>query len=240
MVAVAVTDNLNPDYNMNRSKGLLKGTVGIFSAVAALVIVPVMATADDVTYQANKLASGTQVSPSNQFGDEINLFGGSQAAITSFSFSYYVSPRFVSGAGKTMTLTLHQMDGPVVSGRNSPGTVISQVTLPVVRDPSGNSGVVLAFGTPLWVPSNLGWTITLAGLGPTEKVGLWAADTVVGSSLNDYWVNTGGSWGLATIAGGAIPGTFAATVLAVPEPSVSQLGLIGIAFLFGSRFLRRR
>lgn len=95
-------------------------------------------------------------------------------------------------------------------------------------------------GAPVWVPSNFGWIITLNGLGPTDLIGLWAADIVVGSSLDDYWVKSGGSWGLATVAGGAVPGTFAATVLAVPEPTVSQLGLVGLFFLFGSRWLKRR
>lgn len=224
---------------MNRSKGLLKGSVGFLSVAAALAAAPMIASADEVVYQANKDASNTQTTPSSFFGDEIDLAVGPEVTITGFDFSYYVSSRFTPGAGKTITLSLHQMDGPVVSGRNAPGTVIDSWTFDIVKTASSSVDISIDTGA-LVVPQNLGWTITLAGLAGTEQVGLWAANTVVGSSLNDYWVNSGGTWGLATIANGTVPGTFAATVLAVPEPSVSQLGLIGVAFLFGSRFFRRK
>ncbi|RME94676.1 MAG: hypothetical protein D6766_05180 [Verrucomicrobia bacterium] len=206
------------------------------------------AQAAETAYQADKISPPTHVEGGTEFGDEVTLAGGfAQVPLEQFDFSYYVSARFLPSASKTITVTFYAMDGPEVApGRPSPGTVLFQSTpVPLVRSASGNVDVSVDLvaangGSPVWVPSNFGWVITLNGLGPTDLIGLWSANAVVGDSLNDYWVKTGGSWGLATVAGGAVPGTFAATVLAVPEPTVSQLGFLGLLFLFGSRWLKRR
>jgi hypothetical protein len=244
MMTVDVIDRVNLEFTMNRSKGFLKGTGGLICVAAAMVAAPMIASAAEVVYQADKKDPTSKITTSstvNTFGDEINLAGGyDEVFINKFSFSYSVSAQLQMQANKTITFSLHQMDGPLVSGRSSPGTVIESWILPVVASGNGNVPVNITIANGLMVPSNLGWTISVANLASNERVGLWLANTAVGSSLNDYWVKTGSSWGLATIAGGAVPGTFAATVLAVPEPSVGQLGLIGFAFLFGSRFMRRK
>ena len=224
--------------NYSRFVGGMKGLVAV-SLAGGMAMASAFA-AEVVTYNTEKYDPPTYAAHNVEFGDDIQMSPNiDQVGLTQFKFSYFISSRFVPSAEKNFVFRLYEL--------NDSGTPTSLIyntaAIPITTGTGNNVDVTINLGTeeaPLWTPSNIGWTVEFSGLGGREIAGLWAANTLVGSSLNTYFTRTDSGWALQQIAGGAIPGTFAATVLAVPEPSVTQLGLLGLMMLFGGRFLRRK
>ena len=230
------------DAAMNMNARFVGGMKGLVAAsVLAGVAVVSASAAEVVTYDTSKYEPPTYIAQNVEFGDDIQMAPDiGLVGLTQFKFSYFISSRFVPGAGKSMTFRLYALDGAA----STPGTLLySTAAIPLTAGTANNVDITIALGSeasPLWVPSNIGWTVEFSGLSPREIAGLWAADTTVGSSLNTYFVKTASGWSMEQIAGGTVPGTFSATVLAVPEPSVTQLGMMGLLMLFGGRFFRRK
>lgn len=225
---------------MSNNTRFFRGVKGLIAAslVGGLAAVSASAAAV-VSYDTSNYSPTTYATANVEFGDDIQMSPNiSQIGLTQFDFSLFLSRGF-NGSGKSFTFKLYELSGGVPTGN----AIYSTASVPLSGGVGNNLDVTINLGTeaaPLWTSSNIGWTITLSGLTGRDVVGLYAANTTVGSSLNTYFTKSGGGWALQTIAGGAIPGTFAATVLAVPEPSATQLGLIGFVLLFGRRFLRKK
>ena len=231
------------DAAMNRNSRFVGGRKGLVAAsVLASVAVMTVSAAPVVTYdtelydpQTTAYANGAEIGDDVQMDPDITYAG-----LTQFKFSYTAFGLLLPDDA-SITFRLYKLDG----ANGTPGTqLFEQSGIPMQGSSAGPLQVTLDLGTeaaPLWTPSNIGWTVEFLNTHPIyTNPGLVAANTTVGSSLNTYFVKTSSGWELAQLSGGSIPGTFEATVLAVPEPSVTQLGLIGLVMLFGGRFLRRK
>ncbi len=167
-----------------------------------------------------------------EYGDEITLDNGGRGfnALTKFILEYWNGFEHPLDE-RTVTLRLYVMDGPPSAGsygHPTPGTLLYEATK--VLDPSGTLVFDLTTdGEPLFAPSNIAWTVQFKGPLTEYQTGLWVADEVqIGSSYDDFWVyDPEQGWTLYQFANGQ-PANFAATVLAVPEPSTIALFLLGL------------
>jgi len=158
-----------------------------------------------------------------EYGDEIILDNGGRGfnALTKFILEYWNG--FDPLDERTVTLRLYAMDGP----GGTPGTLLYEATK--VLDRSGSLVFDLTKnGQPLDAPSNITWTVQFSGPLTQYQTGLWVANEVqVGKSYGDFWVyDPSEGWTLYQLANQ--PANFAATVLAVPEPSTIALFLLGL------------
>ena len=165
-----------------------------------------------------------------EYGDEIVLDNGGRGfnALTKFVLEYWNN--FTPRSDRTVTLRIYAMDGapsPGSYGNPTPGTLLYESTQ--LLDPSGTLVFDLTNnGQPLYAPDDIAWTVQFQGPLTEYQTGLWIADEVqIGSSYSDFWIyDPQQGWSLYQFANGQ-PANFAATVLAVPEPSTIALFLIG-------------
>ena len=166
-----------------------------------------------------------------EFGDQITLDPGTNRTLTDFAFEAYTPDP------STYTLRFYLNNGPLVSGSPSPGTLLTDFT-PQTMVVGYQSYAVLTFSLPLPAGTDsLTWTVQFSS--PNAGLLLYDPPTI-GSSLNDFWQNSGGAWSLAQINNGLTVANFGARLVAVPEPGTIALGALGLLVAAGCRFRRRR
>jgi hypothetical protein len=208
---------------------------------------------DDSETQVN---GGTRFSPQiggteYEVGNQVTLgvSGAIGPYITQFSFEYYA----VGGAGQafsgapTVDVRFYLNDGPTYQGYATPGTLLwdsgtfggitptprDTLTYSVADDDFPSGGVL--------VPNSFTWTVTFAGLGSGDDLGLdLYAPPAVGHVLTSYWINDG--WQLLVDNSGT-PIDFGSQFFGiVPEPGqVAGMAVVGaILGAAGFRAWRRK
>jgi MYXO-CTERM domain-containing protein len=199
--------------------------------------------AQNVVYDASKQIGTTLVQSfysTNEFGDQIKLAGAGplDRTIGQFKFEYYLS-RLVTGNEK---VTLRIYDNTGANGQ--PNNLLWDSGAIALNERTGYQTLVVnnptdASGNALTVPDWITWTVSFAGIEGNESVGLLLRDTpTIGEDYTDYWDKTPAGWQTKIIQD--TPVTFGAQVVAVPEPTTIQLGLLGALGLLGSLAVRRR
>lgn len=179
---------------------------------------------DNTTYNLNtRLGAGTI-----EIGDQV-ILGGTARSLSSFSFQYYLlSP---TPGDETLRLRFYQQNG--ASGQ--PGSLLFDSGFFAVPATPGSSVEITDFTTGATtpftslLPNQFTWSLTFTGVGAGETAGvnLFSPPTV-GNGYVDYWENNGGWVNKRVDLGNPLlPTDFAATVQAVPEPSVIALLLAG-------------
>ena len=221
----------------------LSKVFSLFAVFFLPAVLPFAASAASIVYDNTAVpatdGSGNQLyySSSSEFGDEITLDPTSTArTMNSLTFYYFYDGTSPGSA------TLRLYDNSGVGG--APGTLLD--TSPVASLPvpatAGHQGSLtwdLSGAVPqVTVPNTFTWTIQFSGLSGTAGLLVYGPPTV-GSSFNDFWENTAGTWNTRLINGGAAPGDFAARVTAVPEPGTLALGAMGLLAGVASAGYRR-
>jgi len=214
----------------------------MMAVVAALgATVPFAASAQTVVYD-NSTGVSTGMHVSNvEYGDEITLAGSLRTA-TQFSFSYFSN----FDSAQSGVLRIYANDGVIVSGSPSPSTVLYQsaafdIVKSNVSDPNNVQGSTVSInlsGTGLVLPDKVTWTVTLAGVGGGNSAGLLVyGGPTTGTSKEDFWKKTAGTWSLQLLDNN-VSANFGAKLTAIPEPSTYALagvGAIGWLALAGYR-----
>ncbi|MSU21800.1 MAG: PEP-CTERM sorting domain-containing protein [Pedosphaera sp.] len=179
-----------------------------------------------------------------ELGDEIVL-AGTDRTITDFRFEYFLSAN--ASGNEQAQLTFRLNDGtaliPLSSGRKLPNTQFFQISTDSVSGLETGRSTVVANGISATLPlgiKNFTWSVNFTGIEAGEEVGLVLnSPPTIGSSPSDYWQLDNGVWTTGQVDGGAVQGSFAARVTAVPEPSSLALGAFG-ALAFLSYLSRKR
>lgn len=190
----------------------------------------------DIYYSNATGYSGSYFVPpsaSTEFGDQVIAPVGNTAnVVTDFQFEYFGS--LGSTAGKTGVIKFYDNTG--TSG--APGNNL--FTSSSFSLGNGYNTIVMS---SLVVPvpaGGLTWTVSFSGLTVGEAAGLLIYENpTVGTSQNDYWSFSGGSWALNQISGGSPKANFGARIVAVPEPTVVQFAGLGVAALLSMAGYRR-
>ena len=214
----------------------------MMAVVAALgTTVPFAASAQTVVYN-NTTGVSTGMHVSNvEYGDEITLAGSLRTA-TQFSFNYF-SNYDLSGGG---VLRIYANDGPLVSGSPAPKEVLYQsapfdIVKSNVSDPNNAQGSMVTINlssTGLVVPNKVTWTVSFSSVGGANTAGLLVyGGPTTGTSKEDFWKKTAGTWSLQLLDNN-VSANFGAKLTAIPEPSTYALagvGAIGWLALAGYR-----
>jgi hypothetical protein len=208
-----------------------------------------VAVYDNTTY-TDPSASRFKIGNTIELGDEVylDLNGASAVSLESFSFEYYglnftgteqVRVRFYGmnplSAGGTPSSLLWD------SGNIS----LAPTEAGVLRFSDFTGGVQPLAGGVL--PDDVLWTVEFSGLHPTTggEAGLDIyTPPTVGNNLVTYWQKMGGSWKMCQAVDDGqqlIVVDFGAqfTGVPVPEPTVTALGLLGLAGFAGAALKRR-
>ena len=180
----------------------------------------------DNTAAAITNGSGNQLyyPSTSEYGDEITLDTNSTARVLSrFDFYYYYSGPSVQ-SNVTATIRFYDNDGP----GDAPGTLFF-TSDPIPLRP-GYVLETLQFDTAsnLVAPGTFTWTVQFSNLGANQAGLLVYGLPTVGSSFDDFWVNTSGAWTTYRIGGepSDFAGRFGATVQVVPL-NLDSLSLTG-------------
>ncbi|HNQ88663.1 MAG TPA: hypothetical protein PKM73_08620 [Verrucomicrobiota bacterium] len=182
-----------------------------------------------------------------EFGDEILMSGfeGQELlVIKAFEFAYTTELDFVSTPDKKWVLNFYANDGAYIDpdmpqlGRK-PMTLLAPSVEGLIE---GDGGAYVTLPALSFViPKRFTWTVSFQGLEEGDDVGLDLFNPVaVGSSADDFWVLEPTGWVLRELEGGFVPANFYAQVLAIPEPSVLQLGLFASLGAMGLWLIRRK
>lgn len=206
------------------------------SAIAAETVVYDNTTTQILNDEGNSLYLGTRDYPAGAYGDSIRLNDGQGSllhGITQFTFSVATNPGFVAGAAKTWTLNLYALNGP----GGTPGTALTDPVNGAIL--SGQYEYAVDFDAPVVAPRDMAWAVSFNGVSAPDDVGLELyGPPSVGTSGNNFWLynNAGdGIWTLNLVNNGNTVGSFYAKVLAIPEPSTVQLGLLALAGFWAMR-----
>lgn len=168
-------------------------------------------------------------SPTDEFGDEINLAPDTPRLLNDFSFQYSADN---SAGNINVTVRLYINDGPLTAGGfPTPNTVLynsGTVSLPL----GSGAGSLTLSGLNVTVPDSFTWTLQFGGLANGQTVGsaIYGTQTV-GSSYGDFWRKINGQWSLDQFADASQPGSFGARATVVPEPAASGIALLTAAAL---------
>jgi hypothetical protein len=156
-----------------------------------------LGTSNFIVY--NVVTSGEQ----SERGDTIGLAPSTPRNITECSFEYLADITTPVGT-EGVVITLYAADGPVISGANSPGTVLWQsATIPLSPITSGTYGNVRATVPNVIVPDTIIWTVrfvTVAGVAGNRLAWHYVGPPTVGTSDSTYWrkLDTTGGFALFT------------------------------------------
>jgi len=192
---------------------------------------------------------------SREYGDEIAL-AGTDRYVTEFVFQYRGEfTRPAEAPAPTATIRIYANDGPsALPGQTTaprPGTLLWESG--PLNLASGDNIVSLA--PNILVPDTVTWSVEFSGLSGAEgdraALTISSPPTVGGDlkggiigSYNDYWIKTdpndSDSWALRRIEDGQVPANFYAHVVAIPEPGVVALALVGFGGLIWIHRRRNR
>lgn len=207
--------------------------LGTLKAIATIVACLSMASATQAAtvYDNSTTPVGSFHAMTTESGDQINLLSGTPREVSTFQFEYFSDLADITG--RTATVRFYENNG--ASG--APGSLLFNSGAFALKD--GYQTVTIN-GLAVNVPDSFTWTVEFGGLAGGDQAGLLIYDPpTVGSSLNDFWVNNGGTWSINQLNGGATPANFGARVVAVPEPGVIGLALLGGGLLLAVRNARR-
>jgi hypothetical protein len=110
--------------------------------------------------------------------------------------------------------------------------------------PGWNTAELQGNGSHVMVPDSFTWTVQFTGLQDGDVVGLPVYGMLdgsvdVGASGADFWAKETGEWSSYSLESG-VPANFAARAVAIPEPSILHLALLGGAGWLGLLVFRRR
>jgi hypothetical protein len=215
--------------------------------VVVLVLAFALSASADIVFEntSTRLSFGgvdQGYSSTNEFGDQIVL-ADTAREVDQFSFQYFLKVNSgVSTGLEVARIRFYANDGGMVSGANSPGTMLwdsGDFSIPV------SDGFVKTLPVPnIVVPDTFTWTILFGNVLPTETTGLPLYNPpTVGSDFSDFWELNGSSWELRFNRN--FPVNFDASVdaigMAVPEPStVAMIAISGLAWLGCARSRSRR
>jgi len=168
-------------------------------------------------------------------GNEVTLAAGTPRTVIAMTFGYYIDPALFAGT-ETLTVRFYKLDGalfvdpdpnfPPVPG---PGTLLYNSGPQSAQ--TGSSQLSLT-DINVTVPDTFAWTVEMAGgvIGRNELgvggVSLYSPPTL-GSSIYEFWHNTGGTWELWYYDD--FPTTFGAEITVVPEPAATAVVLLLVA-----------
>jgi hypothetical protein len=170
-----------------------------------------------VVYETSTNYSGKYHQSTNEYGDEIILFG-SKRVVTQIQIEYFAS--FVPSGDELARVRFYENTGPGWKGSDQYRTPASpplwEATFPV-----GIGYNTATITVPnVKVPLRLTWTVQFFGIAmdATERAGLLIyGDPIVGSSFNDFWeLRPVVGWDIVRFSD--VPkNNFAARILAVDE-----------------------
>jgi hypothetical protein len=212
------------------------------AGAVAMAIVAVLGVLHPI--QAGTLAFGYTQSPlppgigpaipysaEGEYGDDLK-WSAKDGPHAELSFSYHSNYDQAIG----MTVRLYDQDGPKVSGKPSPGTLLLMEQIDVRK---GGGEVNLDLGADFWAkaPSQLVFTVNFGKMADGHQAGLYAAGGPLGDQYRDtkYWQRDcpdGGEWNLVKFEGLKTAAAEFVTVMRVthlPEPSTWALAGVGAA-----------
>ncbi len=179
-----------------------------------VVISPSAAASGEIVFDNTATTSGAFFATTNEFGDQMDL-GLSNRLIDSLSFEYYGD--FTADGDETAVARIYANDGGDIGSGSKPGTLLYE---------SDSFGIAAGFnsvnisGLLIEGADSITWTVEFAGVGEVEgdRAGLiFYNPPAVGSSSDDFWVKSGGSWSTFTAADAETINNFGARVTAGVE-----------------------
>ena len=190
---------------------------------AAMLLTPALSFAASIVYDNTSVpvtdGGGNQLyfPSASEYGDEIKLSARNTSlprVLSQFDFYYFYSG--VSAGSATATIRFYKNDGT----GGAPGTVFF-TSDPITLNP-GYVHQTVTFNTAsnLVAPDSFTWTVQFSNLGANQAGLLVYGPPTVGTSFDDFWLKSGGTWSTFQISGGSVPsdfaGRFKATVSVVP------------------------
>lgn len=174
----------------------------------------------------------TSITGNAEIGDRVT-FAGTDRILENWSFEYWVEPGSVI-QGQAFLYT--------VDGVGNPGTMLYQSpivpNMSVGTDALGYGSFMNTPDTVVVLPDSVIWTVLFTDVEAGEEYGLLFTGTPeIGSSEDNFFVRTGGSWGMADTA--TLEDSFSARFNAVPEPSTWALLVGGLGLLSFWSFRRK-
>jgi len=234
---------------MSKTRIQLSGVLAVLAATAVATPALAQSIFYDNSLPAHSLGEFKSMG-SLQFGDRIQMdLAPGLYPLTDFYFEYYAQP-LAAGGGQQAIFRIYANDGPVTAAsgdQSTPGSLLFENTWlsQAINLRSGWRTVEIhGNGQTITVPDSFTWTVQFTGLQQGDVVGLpiygdGSGGVDVGSSGEDFWVYENGEWASYSLTSGTAA-NFAARAVAIPEPSILQLVLLGGAGWLGLLAFRRR
>lgn len=209
---------------INRISSVAAVAAAAFFAPAASAQVEIYANVDNYLQAYTDLGNVA-------VADQV-IFGGAERTLTGFTIEYFLG----TGSSANAEVFLHLLDGPLVNGSPSPGSVIYQSGSLTLLD--GGIGRIEETGLSLTVPNSIAYSVVFSGIDGTDEAGLiFYNPPTVGASQDDFFLKDGANWSLKDTPG--LVDNFGAVFYAVPEPSTWALMLGGLGVLGFLSFRRK-
>jgi hypothetical protein len=222
----------------------MKNNMRSWKTVLALTVVAAasVATQATVVYDNSdpKNYLGDFYGSASEFGDQVKLTSSFplERFVTTIKFEYYLA--YNASGNEQVQFSLYSASGTDLNG--GPGSLLySSAPVSIVKT---TDNYVQLDNVNIQVPNDVIWTVKFTGVdfAGGERAGLiFYNPPTVGSSANDFWEkNANGQWQAKNfIAGGGNVANFGAQIIAVPEPTTIQLGLLGGMAVLGMLGYRR-
>lgn len=164
----------------------------------------------------------------DEFGDEIILLANGPRTVTSFTLQYYTENLFGNVHAQ---IRFYENDGALSQGFPSPNKLLYDSGSIALPQMSGYTSLTLN-NLSVTVPDSFTWTVQFSGISQNEA-GRSAinAPQNVGLSYDDFWQRTGSGWTLVNLPS-PLPGSFGASISAVPEPAATAWVFLASAAAF--------